>query len=569
MRAFLLKLNHGLRDLSYMELKGRGAKDGGSRRCGANRSRMKVSCYFERFGKKSIAEGRQFRLHVHKEENGVKVGAVCSKQSRLKLIFSINQCRSGNFVLTDVVGTVEQRYCLFLLVVNNDVLRLDQKFMRILKHGDIIQGFFFKIPLPIRHVRKLSLTFTTRSGLEPHWPRSILRPIFQHHDRSKLKVLEIGSLETNEGTWTEVIAWIGKTLTHLEMLSVTCVTLGDFLLAASEHGLILGLILSVPDDLPLDTLRQLSHPLEFIAFPGTKLIRAWSVLRQISHCKNTLEDLWIEVRNLKEVRKFLRALKAFRRLKNVVLLSKNLFQDGQGLLETMQDCLGPGSRLDQATVVCHVGVDRRHEYIACDVQRRRNSKFSSAFVTRFYSEWFRFLPNKLMMGRLWKTNVLLILAILVLTKDDQYSMSSLAMTTSVDAAAADYSDSSIIVPADVLAHSGRHHHDSSARRRRFIAQPRLTADEEDDFMAVVEARLFDTASVKHVLTFYHELTLAYLRATYGPSNFLTGFRIQAPYGSLAPVVVSNESALIPFPGAIASRKYFKRELVFQQQFRND
>ncbi|CAG0918586.1 unnamed protein product [Notodromas monacha] len=92
----------------------------------------------------------------------------------------------------------------------------------------------------------------------------------------------------------------------------------------------------------------------------------------------------------------------------------------------------------------------------------------------------------LTMGRLWKTSVLLILAILVLTKDDQHSLSSFAMTTSVHAAAD--SDSSIVGP-DMLAYSGQHHHDSSARRRRFNAQPRLTLDEEDDFMALVEAEL--------------------------------------------------------------------------------
>ncbi|CAG0922759.1 unnamed protein product [Notodromas monacha] len=144
MRAFLLKLNYGLQDLSYMELNGRGAKGGGSRRCGANPSQMlKVSCYFEKFENKCVAEGMQFRLHVHKEKNGVKLGPVCSKQSRLELIFSIYQCPSEDFILT-VVGTVKQRFGLYLLV-NNNVLRLDKKFMCILRHGDIIQGFFFKI----------------------------------------------------------------------------------------------------------------------------------------------------------------------------------------------------------------------------------------------------------------------------------------------------------------------------------------------------------------------------------------------------------------------------------------
>ncbi|CAG0919734.1 unnamed protein product [Notodromas monacha] len=703
MRAFLLKLNFGLRDLSYMELERHDATHPGPR-CGTNPSQKTVSCYFERFGNECITEGTQFRLHVHKEEKGVKVGEVCPKQSRLESIFSIFQCPSGDFILSGV-GKKNQRFGFFLFV-NNDVLPFDEEGMRVLRHGDIIKGLFCKIPtfrimfllsdsshvretqtslllsspwlvlkniakflppfemmrdvVPVcrqffhlmrdgsswtrvefclkdgmqcppfghfqdfcnvvyKHVRKLSLKFNFDPELEPLWPRNILRPIFQHHDWSKLKVLEVDNLDTNEEAWSEFLRRSGKKLIHLEMLSVLeDITLADLLLEASKAGHVLfpncrevrlrlkklhlnhailhdterlrsnlvllrdphlrqfpdflgsgvlsslhtyqlpvkldaggwklarkmgifanleslsmsgeifnnmppakkkiiyfpklkslwledaspiaacrhfplmpslehlwirnavreetsikptqevlqalqvfnsspiewlenlkcvsadvwetyipysnminlecvalffqhktvekspggvfkelrscsklrGLILKVPDNLPLETIGQLSQPLEFIAFPGTKLNKAWSVLRQLSHCKDSLEDLWIEVCNFKEGKKILRAVKAFKRLKNIVLFSKTDEESGEGLPETMLGCLGPVSSLYQATFVCEFGPDLGHKYITCDVKQQTSSEFSSRFVTRFYSEWLRLVPNQLVQGKL-------------------------------------------------------------------------------------------------------------------------------------------------------------------------
>ncbi|CAG0919735.1 unnamed protein product [Notodromas monacha] len=323
MRAFLLKLNYGLQDLSYMELERHIATHRGPR-CGTNPSQKAVSCYFERFGNKCVTEGTQFRLHVHKEEKGMKVGALCPKQSSLESIFSIFQCPSGDFILSGV-GKLNQRFGLFLLV-NNDVLPLDEKGMRVLRHGDIIRGFFCKIPtfrimfllsdsshvretqtslllscpwlvlkniakflppfetmldfVPVcrqffhlmkdgsswtrvkfslqdgmqcppfghfqdfcnvvyKHVRKLSLRFSFHSELDPLWPRNILRPIFQHHDWSKLKVLQVGTLMANEEAWFEFLTRSGKKLIHLEMLSVGCIILADLLLEASKAGHVL------------------------------------------------------------------------------------------------------------------------------------------------------------------------------------------------------------------------------------------------------------------------------------------------------------------------------------------
>ncbi|CAG0919733.1 unnamed protein product [Notodromas monacha] len=134
MRAFLVKLDYGLRNLAYMELEQRAATDDGSRRsCDTNPNRMTVSCYFERFGNKCITEGTRVRLHVHKEENGVKVGAVCSKQAGLEMIFSIIQDASGEFVIS-VVETITHRFALYILV-NDDFLPRKQRIMFLLSDG--------------------------------------------------------------------------------------------------------------------------------------------------------------------------------------------------------------------------------------------------------------------------------------------------------------------------------------------------------------------------------------------------------------------------------------------------
>ncbi|CAG0915690.1 unnamed protein product [Notodromas monacha] len=171
---------------------------------------------------------------------------------------------------------------------------------------------------------------------------------------------------------------------------------------------VLGLILSVPDDLPVDTLGQLSQPLEFIAFPGTTADRALSVFRHLSHCKNSLEDLWIQVRNPKEMKKILRTVKAFKRLKNVVFLSNGLSRNDEALFrETMRKCLGPRSALHQVTIFGETLMHARFllhrpSYInfTYNAQEQRDSLFSSAFITRFYKEWLKHVPEELMQGEL-------------------------------------------------------------------------------------------------------------------------------------------------------------------------
>ncbi|CAG0924403.1 unnamed protein product [Notodromas monacha] len=631
MRAFLVKLDYGLRDLAYMELERRAATDAGLRRCDTNPSRMTISCYFEKFGYACTTEGTQVRLHVHKEENGMKVGAVCSKQANLWMIFSIVQDdASGDFVLT-VVETITHRFGLYLHL-NNDLLpSFKQRSECTLRHGDIIEGFFSKLP----SFRIMFLLSDDSHVVEPQTslllscPTLVLRNIMKcltpfQVMQGVVPVLEVLSLNTNEDAWVKFLTRRGKTLTNLEMLSVETVTLGNSLLKASESGHVLfpkcrvvslrcslekmysanmgqtfprmeklylnhailpgveylvsnfsfhpdpfllefpdfvgpgvlsslhtyqlpvkldaagwklaqrmgilanleslsmngrifnnlppvderiiffpklkslwledaspidavchlplmpslehlwirnvdeqasvvptqqvlnslqifsesskewlanlkfvsadlwetyipyskmmnlecvalffqhkavprnpesafkelsfcsklrGLILSVPEDLPLDTLGQLSQPFEFLAFPGTTADRALSVFRHLSHCKNSLEDLWIQVRNPKEIKRILRTVKAFKRLKNVVFLSNRLSRTDEALLrETMRKCLGTRSFLNQVTIF---GETLMHE--------QRDSLFSSAFITRFYKDWLKHVPDELVQGEL-------------------------------------------------------------------------------------------------------------------------------------------------------------------------
>ncbi|CAG0922012.1 unnamed protein product, partial [Notodromas monacha] len=162
-----------------------------------------------------------------------------------------------------------------------------------------------------------------------------------------------------------------------------------------------GLILAVPDDLQLEAIGPLSQQLEFIAFPGTKLSRAWSAFRFIlAGSKNSVEDLWIEVRNSKEVRKIIRALRPLEGLKNVVLVlntsvkgSRDLQPEHECFVETLEECFdSAGGGLKQATLLYELEPGHRTVCLTYSLERQKKTNFSSAFITRFYSEWLKYIP---------------------------------------------------------------------------------------------------------------------------------------------------------------------------------
>ncbi|CAG0919891.1 unnamed protein product [Notodromas monacha] len=143
MSAFLVRLDYGLSDLRYMELERSGRIDGCSNGYEKN-PRITVACYFERSQREGINARTRFRLHIHKQLNGAKLGTTCTKQLSLEKIFSIEEDPSGSFVLTPV-PTLEHRFN-FLICINGDVLHVDVKPVCVLKHGDVIEGMFPTIP---------------------------------------------------------------------------------------------------------------------------------------------------------------------------------------------------------------------------------------------------------------------------------------------------------------------------------------------------------------------------------------------------------------------------------------
>ncbi|CAG0923509.1 unnamed protein product [Notodromas monacha] len=324
MSAFLVRLDCGLRDLRYMELERHFAPNGGSQRCEKNQKKT-ISCYFELYGEYGVDERKRLRLHVHKEENGVKLGAACKRRSRkVEKIFSIEEHHSGAFVLS-AVETLKSHFDM-MLCLNENFLPLEQKSVYILRHGDIIEGRFPKIPcfkimfllsndvrmkepqkslllmcpehvlknifkfltpweimenvvpvcrqfsqlmmggniwtqfeflvtdafisLPFghmadffkissRYVQKLTVEFSLEEELvEDHVPFQIWLPFFKH-DWSKLKILEIETFDADffiKDIRPEFLMGCSKTFTHLETLSVRCLSFGNELLHHAESS---------------------------------------------------------------------------------------------------------------------------------------------------------------------------------------------------------------------------------------------------------------------------------------------------------------------------------------------
>ncbi|CAG0914677.1 unnamed protein product [Notodromas monacha] len=149
MRAFLVKLNFGLQDLSYIELGKCGSVQGGVHHDqGGVQKRRTTEVCMEWFD----ADEFEYQLtcipmHVHKLEDGVKLGSPCSRQHCLVKIFSIGEVQgsAGAFVMQPNekfnFSKVEVR-------INREVFLsyCNKKSVRRLKHGDIIEFFLRDIP---------------------------------------------------------------------------------------------------------------------------------------------------------------------------------------------------------------------------------------------------------------------------------------------------------------------------------------------------------------------------------------------------------------------------------------
>ncbi|CAG0922898.1 unnamed protein product [Notodromas monacha] len=158
MRGFLVKLNFGLRDLSFFELGKCGSLQGGVRynRGGIMRERRTTEFYMEWFDVNVHRNKLTFiPMHVHKLEDGVKLGAPCSRQHCLVKIFSIGKyLSSGKFVLKPN-EELDSRFCVTVQINRCEVFSSHQKgSMLTLKHGDIIEFF-------LQGIRELTCTIET------------------------------------------------------------------------------------------------------------------------------------------------------------------------------------------------------------------------------------------------------------------------------------------------------------------------------------------------------------------------------------------------------------------------
>ncbi|CAG0925689.1 unnamed protein product, partial [Notodromas monacha] len=134
-----------------------------------------------------------------------------------------------------------------------------------------------------------------------------------------------------------------------------------------------------------------------------------AALNFIQRSQNSLKDLWIQTDHTKDLEKLLPALSAFKRLRNVVFVLKTSFVRGRiGLLEqswfqiALKKWVDPKGALKQATLFLPSSVNAGSEYsfYTYNTAIMKQADFSLAFVTRFYSEWLKFIPDKEELGQL-------------------------------------------------------------------------------------------------------------------------------------------------------------------------
>ncbi|CAG0918829.1 unnamed protein product [Notodromas monacha] len=170
-----------------------------------------------------------------------------------------------------------------------------------------------------------------------------------------------------------------------------------------------GLILRVRDDLQLRALDPLQQNLEFAAITGTNFCSAMAALNFIRRSQNSLKDLWIQTDHTKDLEEIIPALKPFKRLRNVVFVLKNPFgRDSIGVLErewfeaALKKQIDPKCALKQATLFLPKSVNSGSDYSSYtyNFELMDDDEISLKFVTRFYFEWLKFIPDKEELGQL-------------------------------------------------------------------------------------------------------------------------------------------------------------------------
>ncbi|CAG0913568.1 unnamed protein product [Notodromas monacha] len=154
MTALLVKINYGLRDLSYMELKKSGFEKVGNK---DEWMQMKAVFYFEKY----YAETKPFRcskkfrrdwfsggisMHVHKLINGFQVEKRCSRLEHLNRIFSIEAVPWGEYLLEVNAKFLEQSG--INVRINQEMVcrRCSSGRIFALHHGDLIEFYYLQQP---------------------------------------------------------------------------------------------------------------------------------------------------------------------------------------------------------------------------------------------------------------------------------------------------------------------------------------------------------------------------------------------------------------------------------------
>ncbi|CAG0913566.1 unnamed protein product [Notodromas monacha] len=144
MSAFLVRLDYGLRDLSYVEIGKIGSTSLNPWESIAAVFYIDLSEANDNVGKFHELKFKRVPLHVHRVARGTKLGEPCPKKDHLKGIFVIEAVPWGDFILD-----VSKKQLLDLnmkLRINQEWWCVERKDTRALNHGDIIEIFYRRLP---------------------------------------------------------------------------------------------------------------------------------------------------------------------------------------------------------------------------------------------------------------------------------------------------------------------------------------------------------------------------------------------------------------------------------------
>ncbi|CAG0914682.1 unnamed protein product [Notodromas monacha] len=140
MSAYLMRLDFGFRNLSYIELERSGSIThlASSEDWMKNPKKPTAEFYIRWLQNEPIVDSARIPLHVHKVENGMKVGGPCPFQFGLEKLFSVGEDPDGDFALT--VDRIRLLHFQAEVLINSKSRGRDgDVHIFKLRHGDIIE----------------------------------------------------------------------------------------------------------------------------------------------------------------------------------------------------------------------------------------------------------------------------------------------------------------------------------------------------------------------------------------------------------------------------------------------